>query len=58
MHIEVYGMTGQWGPAAEHRELRPIFYDNLYGKRKGKRMDVCICITESLCCTAEIITTL
>ena len=28
------------------------------GKRIWKRMDVCTCTTESLCCTAEIITTL
>ena len=33
MHTEVYGMTGQQGPAVQHRELYPIFSDNLYGKR-------------------------
>ena len=26
--------------------LYPIFYNNLYGKRISKRMDMCICITE------------
>ena len=26
------------------------------GKEPKKAMDMCICITESLCCTAEIIT--
>ena len=57
MHTEVYEMIGQWGPAAEHRELYPIFCDNLCGRRIWKRMDVWTCITESLCCTAEIITT-
>ena len=41
-----------------HRELYSIFYDNLYGKRIRKRMDMCTYITESLCRTAEIITTL
>ena len=41
-----------------HRELYPIFCDHLYGKRIGKRMDKYICITESLCCAAEINTTL
>ena len=30
----------------------------LYGKRTWKRMDMYLYITESLCCTAEIITTL
>ena len=29
----VYEMTGQWGPAVEHRELYPIFCNNLHGKR-------------------------
>ena len=33
LHTEVYGMIGQWGPAVEHRELYPIFCDNLCGKR-------------------------
>ena len=27
MHTVVYGMTSQWGPAVEHRELYPIFCD-------------------------------
>ena len=58
MHTVVYGMDGQWGTSVEHRELYPIFCDNLCGKRIQKRMDACICITELLCCTAEIITTL
>ena len=29
-------------------------YDNLCGKRILKRMDMCICMTESLCCRTEI----
>ena len=43
--------TSPWGPAVEHKELYSIFWDNLCGKRICKRMDVCTCITESLCCT-------
>ena len=27
---------------------------NYNGKEYEKRMDICICITESLCCTLEI----
>ena len=27
------GMTGQQEPAVQHRELYPIFCDNLFGKR-------------------------
>ena len=62
MHTEVYGMIGLWRPVAGHRELCPIFCDNLCGKQRlcgkriWKRMDVCV--TKSLFCTAEIITTL
>ena len=32
-HTEVHGMIDQWGPAVEHRELCPVFCDNLHGKR-------------------------
>ena len=28
----------------------PVFCDNLY----GKRIDMCVCIIESPCCTVEI----
>ena len=31
MHTIVCGVDGQWGPAIEHRELYPVFCDNLYG---------------------------
>ena len=31
------------------RELCLVFYNNLHGKRIWKRIDTCICITESLC---------
>ena len=58
MHTEANGMTGQQGPAVSHRELSPIVCDHPCGKRIWKRMDVDTSITESLCCTAEIITTL
>ena len=33
VHTEVYGRTGQRGPALEHRELHPVFCDHLCGKR-------------------------
>ena len=39
MHTEVYGMTGQQGPAVEHRELYPGFCHHLCGKRIRERMD-------------------
>ena len=58
LQADVYGMIGQWGPAVQHRELYPLFCDNLCGNRIWKKMNMCICMTESLCCTAEIITNL
>ena len=57
MHTEVYGMTGQQGPAVEHRELYPVSCDKLCGKRIFERW-ICVRMTRSLDCTAEIITTL
>ena len=35
MHPEVYGMIGQWGPAAWHRDLYPIFC-NIYVVKESK----------------------
>ena len=35
-----------------------IFYNNLYGERILKSVDICICITDSLCCTPEMNTAL
>ena len=33
VHTKVCGMIDQWGPAAKHRELYPVFSDNVCGKR-------------------------
>ena len=57
-HLEdcLRGMIGQQGSAVWHRELYPVLCDNLNRKRICKRMDVCICIIESLHYTAIIIT--
>ena len=67
MHTEVCGMTGRQGPAAEHRELHAAQRSvSICGGKNLEEMDVCTCITEwmcihvlteSSCCTAEIITT-
>ena len=56
MHTDVCGMIDQREPAVQRRELYLEFCDNLCGKGVRKRMDMHICITESVCCTAEIIT--
>ena len=49
-------MDKQQGPAVQHRDLYSISRDKPSWKRIWKI--VCIYITESLCCTAEINTTL
>ena len=38
LHVdtEVHGMIGQRGPAAERRELDPVFCDHLCGKKNLK----------------------
>ena len=57
-HMEIHEKIGQRGPAIEHRELDPVFCDNLCGKRTWKRMGVFTCITELTCCIEEIISSL
>ena len=42
----------------QHRAIYPEFCDYLWGKRIWERMDMCMCVAGSLCCTAAIITTL
>ena len=37
MHTVVYGIVGQQEPAVYHKELYPIFCDDLYGKRVSKK---------------------
>ena len=54
MNTEVYGMISQQGPAFQDRELYPIVCDNLCGRRIRMRMDVCIGVTELLCCISKL----
>ena len=48
-------MDKQQGPTLEHRELYSVSCDKPNGNEYEKEY---ICITESLCCMAEINTTL
>ena len=57
-HTAIFKLDNQQGPTVQHRELCSIFCNNLIGKRIWKRIHICICITESLCCTPETNTTL
>ena len=58
--VPVTGDVPKGSPASaiEHRDLYPIVRDSLCGERVRKRTEVCVCRTESLCCTAERTTTL
>ena len=58
VYTAMFKIDNQQGPTLQHREFCSIFCKNLNGKRIWKRIDTCICITESLCCTPEINTTL
>ena len=40
-------------PPAQHRELWSVLYNNIHGQIIWKRIDTCVHITESLCCTLE-----
>ena len=57
MHT-LFKIDNQQGPTVLHRKLCSVFSNNLNGKRILKRIDKCICITESPCCTHKISTTL
>ena len=44
----------QWGATVQHRELCPISWGQNRMKDSMKKKNVRICMTGSLCCTAEI----
>ena len=58
VHTTIFKINNQQGPTVQHKERCSIFCNKLNGKRIGERIDTCICITESLCCTPETNTTL
>ena len=51
-------MDNQQGLTIQHMELCSMLYASLDGKGVWGRMDICVCIAESLCCSPGIITTL
>ena len=58
----IHRLDKQQDPTVEHRELYSICWDKPYSfpfiMEKNIKKNVYTCITESLCCTAEINTTL
>ena len=45
-------------PTVEHRKLCSVLCGSLDGRGVWRRMDTCICMAESLCCSLETVTTL
>ena len=58
VHSAIFKMDNQQGPTVEHRELCLMLHGSLDGRGVCRRMDTCICMTEFLCYSPEIITTL
>jgi len=54
----VFKLENQQGPAVEHKELCSMSCGSLDGRGVWGRMDTCLCMAESLCCSSETITTL
>ena len=54
----IFKMDNQQGPTVQHRKLFSMLCGSLDGSGVWERMDTCICIAESLCCSLETITTL
>ena len=53
VHTAIFKIDNQKGTMVQHREHCSILCNKLNGKRIWKRIDICIRITESPCCTSE-----
>ena len=51
-------MENQHSPAVEHEELCSMSCGSLDGRGVWGRMDTCLCMAESLCCSFETVTML
>ena len=58
VHTATFKMDNQQEPTVQHRELCSMLCGSLEGRGVWGRMDPCICVAESLCCSPETITTL
>ena len=58
VHTAIFKMDNLQGLTIQHRELCLMLCGSLDGGGVWGRMDTCICMTESLCCPPETITTL
>ena len=57
-HTALFKMDNQQGPAVQHKEPCSMLCGGLDGRGVRQRMDTCICMAESPCCSPEAITTL
>ena len=57
VHTAVFKMDNQQGPPAQHREVCSMLHGSLDGRGVWGRMDTCICMTGSLHCSCETVTT-
>ena len=51
-----YKIDNYWEPTIQHKEPYPMLCE-INGKEVEKRRDMCIYVTDSLCCAAETNTT-
>jgi len=58
VHTAIFKMDNQQGPTVWHRELCSMLCGSLDGRAVWGRMDTCICMAESPCCSPGTITTL
>ena len=58
VHIVMFKMYNQQGPTVYHMELCSVLCGSLDGRGVRRRMDTCICMAESLCCSLESVTLL
>ena len=58
VHTAIFKMDSQQDPTVEHRELCSVLGGRLEGRGVWGRIDTCICLAESLCCSPETITAL
>ena len=53
VHTAMFKMDNQQGPTVQHMELCSMLCGSLDGRGVWGRMDTCVCMTESLCCSPE-----
>ena len=55
VHTAVFKVDDQQGPTVWHKELCSMLCGSLDGRGVWGRMDTCMCMAESLCCSPETI---